>query len=69
MERKGAMVSNHPMPGVFSEELLILDHGQGCEVIDSSGKNYLDFGSGISVNALGYGVMILQMLLLDKCKN
>ena len=55
MERKGAMVSNHPMPSVFSEELLILDHGQGCEVIDSSGKNYLDFGSGISVNALGYG--------------
>jgi acetylornithine/N-succinyldiaminopimelate aminotransferase len=29
--------------------------GEGVELIDSSGKRYLDFASGIAVNALGYG--------------
>jgi predicted acetylornithine/succinylornithine family transaminase len=29
--------------------------GEGVELIDSDGKRYLDFASGIGVNALGYG--------------
>jgi len=29
--------------------------GEGVELIDASGKRYLDFASGIAVNALGYG--------------
>jgi predicted acetylornithine/succinylornithine family transaminase len=29
--------------------------GEGVELIDADGKRYLDFASGISVNALGYG--------------
>jgi predicted acetylornithine/succinylornithine family transaminase len=29
--------------------------GEGVELIDESGKRYLDFASGIAVNALGYG--------------
>jgi acetylornithine/N-succinyldiaminopimelate aminotransferase len=29
--------------------------GEGVELIDSNGKRYLDFSSGIAVNALGYG--------------
>ena len=29
--------------------------GEGVELVDSSGKRYLDFASGIAVNALGYG--------------
>ncbi|MEO7822773.1 MAG: acetylornithine transaminase [Gemmatimonadaceae bacterium] len=29
--------------------------GEGMELIDSEGKRYLDFSSGIAVNALGYG--------------
>src|SRR5207245_1280747 len=29
--------------------------GDGVELIDSDGKRYLDFASGIAVNALGYG--------------
>lgn len=29
--------------------------GEGVELIDSEGKRYLDFSSGIAVNALGYG--------------
>src|SRR5687768_13424595 len=31
-----------------------LVRGAGCELIDSEGKSYLDFTSGIAVNALGY---------------
>ena len=29
--------------------------GEGVELIDTNGKRYLDFASGIAVNALGYG--------------
>ncbi len=29
--------------------------GEGVELVDSDGKRYLDFASGIAVNALGYG--------------
>lgn len=29
--------------------------GEGVELVDASGKRYLDFASGIAVNALGYG--------------
>jgi predicted acetylornithine/succinylornithine family transaminase len=32
-----------------------LVRGEGVELIDAEGKRYLDFGSGIAVNALGYG--------------
>ena len=55
MQRDGAVVSEHPMPGVFTPELLVLDHGSGCRVSDVAGRSYLDFGGGIAVNALGYG--------------
>ena len=55
MQRNGAVVSDHPMPSVFTPELLVLDHGEGCRVQDVAGRSYLDFGGGIAVNALGYG--------------
>ena len=55
MKRNGALISDHPMPGVFTPELLVLDHGSGCRVSDVAGRSYLDFGGGIAVNALGYG--------------
>ena len=31
-----------------------LDHGQGSTLWDVNGKEYIDFSSGIAVNALGY---------------
>ncbi|MGM0460931.1 MAG: aspartate aminotransferase family protein [Fibrobacterota bacterium] len=33
----------------------LMDHGSGVYLYDSTGKEYLDFVSGIAVNALGYG--------------
>ena len=50
-----AITKEHCFPRNYSDEFLILDHGKGVNVFDISGKRYLDFGSGIAVNALGYG--------------
>src|SRR5438477_9637075 len=52
-----------PMSPVESSSLLFtykrapmeLVRREGVELIDSDGKRYLDFASGIAVNALGYG--------------
>lgn len=55
MKRNGAIVSEHPLPGAFTPELLVLQQGSGARVTDVAGKEYLDFGAGIAVNALGYG--------------
>lgn len=50
-----AIVSQPPLPKQYGEELLVFERGEGCRLIDRSGRRYLDMGSGISVNALGYG--------------
>ena len=33
---------------------VMFDHGEGCYLYDTEGKKYLDFATGIAVNALGY---------------
>ena len=38
----------------YAREPLELVGGQGCTLLDSTGRRYLDFGAGIAVNALGY---------------
>lgn len=38
----------------YSRSALTLVRGRGCEVWDDAGKYYLDFTSGIGVNALGH---------------
>ncbi len=50
-----AIVKNPPLPKQYGDELLVFDYGAGCYLFDLSGKRYLDMGSGIAVNALGYG--------------
>jgi acetylornithine/N-succinyldiaminopimelate aminotransferase len=45
----------HPYPISFSKEMVVFESGQGVRLTDAAGKTYLDFGSGIAVNALGYG--------------
>jgi len=39
--------------------------GEGVELIDADGKRYLDFASGIAVNALGYGDPGLAAVIND----
>lgn len=40
---------------VYQPRDVVLDHGKGARVWDSEGRDYIDFGAGIAVNALGHG--------------
>lgn len=39
---------------VYRPRDVVLDHGKGARVWDTQGRDYLDFGAGIAVNALGH---------------
>ncbi len=39
---------------VYQPRELVLDHGKGARVWDTQGRDYIDFGAGIAVNALGH---------------
>ena len=38
----------------YGERSIMMDHGSGVHLYDSSGKKYLDFISGLGVNNLGH---------------
>ncbi len=38
----------------YNRYQIVLDHGNGTHLYDTDGKEYLDFGAGIAVFALGY---------------
>jgi len=44
-----------PLLGTYKRAPMEFVRGNGVELIDADGKRYLDFASGIAVNALGYG--------------
>lgn len=48
---------------VYKRAPMELVRGEGVELIDRDGKRYLDFTSGIAVNALGYGDPQLQEVM------
>ena len=39
---------------VYRPREVVLDHGKGARVWDTEGRDYVDFGAGIAVNALGH---------------
>lgn len=39
---------------VYRPRQLVLDHGKGSRLWDLDGRDYVDFGAGIAVNALGH---------------
>jgi acetylornithine/N-succinyldiaminopimelate aminotransferase len=39
---------------VYKPRELVLDHGKGARLWDTQGRDYVDFGAGIAVNALGH---------------
>src|ERR1700682_2266496 len=41
--------------GTYKRAPMEFVRGEGVELVDANGKRYLDFASGIAVNALGYG--------------
>lgn len=48
-------IKKPPYPNNYASDFLVLDKGEGSYIYDIKGNRYLDFGSGISVNALGHG--------------
>ena len=59
----------------YARNPIVVHRGKGCYVFDSSGKRYLDFVTGIGVNALGHAhprllkVLKAQAGLLIHCSN
>lgn len=50
-----AATSRDALLGVYRPAAPVFVAGEGRRVFDANGNAYLDFGSGIGVNALGYG--------------
>jgi acetylornithine/succinyldiaminopimelate/putrescine aminotransferase len=51
----GAPAEHNPILGTYKPAPMELVRGEGVYLYDAEGKRYLDFVSGIAVNALGYG--------------
>ena len=51
---------------VYRPRELILDHGKGSRVWDTEGRDYVDLGGGIAVNALGHQDPDLVAALVDQ---
>ena len=51
---------------VYARPDFVLDHGEGCRVTDTEGREYIDCVAGIAVNALGYGDPDLQRALIEQ---
>ena len=47
---------------------IVLSRGKGPYVWDTSGKKYLDFISGIGVNALGHGHPVITRAIADQAR-
>lgn len=48
-----ALAERYYLP-VYRPRRIVLDHGKGSRVWDRDGREYVDFGAGIAVNALGH---------------
>lgn len=68
MANMSAMTVNTPFARNFSRSVLCLSHGKGVHLWDSNGNRYLDFGSGIAVNALGYGERRLAAIVAQQMR-
>ena len=51
---------------VYPRPDIVLDHGQGCRLVDTEGREYIDCVAGIAVNALGYGDPALLAALYEQ---
>ena len=51
---------------VYRPRRIVLDHGKGARVWDREGREYVDFGAGIAVNALGHAHPALLAALTEQ---
>jgi acetylornithine/N-succinyldiaminopimelate aminotransferase len=57
--------TNGSLLGTYKRAPMEFVKGEGIELIDADGKRYLDFASGIAVNALGYGDAGIARVMSD----
>jgi len=62
---EGAAAGEVPILGTYKRAPMELVRGAGVELFDDTGKSYLDLGSGIAVNALGYGDAGVKRVIAD----
>jgi predicted acetylornithine/succinylornithine family transaminase len=55
VEETASIPETSSLLSTYKRAPMELVRGEGVELIDAEGKRYLDFASGIAVNALGYG--------------
>ena len=55
--------------GVYRPPDVVFVKGAGTELIDENGRSYLDFTSGIGVNALGHGSSTVKRAIEDSLEN
>ncbi len=63
-----AFTQDTPFPRNYSRQVLTFDHGRGVYLTDIAGNRYLDLGSGIAVNALGYGDRQLARIIARQAR-
>lgn len=68
---KPAAASSGPSPavmGTYGRYDVVFEWGEGSWLIDTKGERYLDFGSGIAVNALGHANPKLTAALAEQAQ-
>ncbi|MEW6473392.1 MAG: adenosylmethionine--8-amino-7-oxononanoate transaminase [Actinomycetota bacterium] len=55
-----------PMQGWMEDDPLIIERGEGCELIDTEGRRYLDGVSSLWVNVHGHGHPALDAAIADQ---
>src|SRR3954454_20582886 len=61
------MSSSHMMPS-YARVDIAFERGEGVWVFTTNGERYLDFGSGVAVNALGHSHPHLVEALTEQAK-
>jgi acetylornithine/N-succinyldiaminopimelate aminotransferase len=67
VEYERAVVITPVLP-TYARAPIALERGEGCHVVDTQGRRYLDFGSGIAVNALGHAHPVLVRALTEQAQ-
>ncbi|HKK49664.1 MAG TPA: acetylornithine transaminase [Alkalispirochaeta sp.] len=63
-----AITQDTPFARNYARNVPVLSRGNGVWLRDVAGSRYLDFGSGIAVNALGYGDRRLARVVAQQMK-
>ncbi len=68
-EESTTSMAGDPLLATYKRAPMEFVRGEGVELIDADGKRYLDFASGIAVNALGYGDAGIAATISDALNN